>query len=865
MLNLFRYVGIRHLQMKPIRTLLTTLGVSLGVALFIAIEIINQSTLSSFKENVEAVAGKAKLTISAGDAGFAEEKLDIIKKVPGVRSAVPMIESRAYFTDSEGNNDTLMVLGVDLLQEQSVRTYKTSDEQIIDDPLVFLNQPDSLIVTHGFADAHHFHQDSTFNLSTAHGTQKFTVRGLLSPEGPAKAFGGAIAIMDIDGARVTFGKEGKLDRVDIVPQEGKDVEEVARKIRDALGPGFRVERPESQSEEMERMVRSYQVMMTFFSTLALLVGLFLISNSISISVAERRKEIGTLRAMGATRAGILFLFLSEAVAMGAIGALAGAGIGRLLASALVKIVAGGLSSQFLTKIEITHLQFGAHTVYRAVAIGAGAALIAAGWPAFRAASIQPLEAMKRQDVGENASKAGLSRWFPLFGLISIAFVSISGILRWSHAFPQLETINQGLLIIGPALLGPAVVILFIRLFRPLAIPLGGTITRLAQDNLIRNPKRTGSNVMSLMIGLILVILVSAVNTSFKQTILLWLDRVLKQDLIVSSSGAIISYQTQPLHESIGRELGEIPGVKKGIHRSTYGLRFVHVNYGDKRIAIKANDEPEPEVEYSSMEVIDRPTKEAGYELYHSQDPVILVSDNFVMHYHKKRGDIVDLETPSGLIHFRIVGVITDYASDVGVFYMSRDLYKSIWKDPLVNAFGLQVAPGYTIDQVRQEIDRRFGKSKSLLVTSNLELKRQMIETVDMSFAGTRAIEVAALLVGLLGLLNTLMISVMERMREIGMLRAVGMSRGQVSKMILQEALFQGGFGAVTAVVFGGWLAYIWITYSLSFVLGWIIHFHFPWMAVGTTIITGLAIAAFAGFFPARKASQLEITEALEYE
>jgi putative ABC transport system permease protein len=216
MLNLFRYVGIRHLQMKPIRTLLTTLGVSLGVALFIAIEIINQSTLSSFKENVEAVAGKAKLTISAGDAGFAEEKLDIIKKVPGVRSAVPMIESRAYFTDSEGNNDTLMVLGVDLLQEQSVRTYKTSDEQIIDDPLVFLNQPDSLIVTHGFADAHHFHQDSTFNLSTAHGTQKFTVRGLLSPEGPAKAFGGAIAIMDIDGARVSwtawtsFPKRGKM-------------------------------------------------------------------------------------------------------------------------------------------------------------------------------------------------------------------------------------------------------------------------------------------------------------------------------------------------------------------------------------------------------------------------------------------------------------------------------------------------------------------------------------------------------------------------------------------------------------------------------------------------------------------------------
>src|SRR5579885_2257188 len=265
MLNLFRFVGLRHLRMKPVRTILTALGVSFGVALYIAIEIINRSTLSSFRESIDAVAGKATLSISAGDAGFPESELDVISHAPGVKSAAPMIESRAYFAGDSESSESLMVFGVDLLKEQSVRTYKTTDEQAIDDPLVFLNQPDSIILTHSFAEAHHLKIDSKFSLATARGSKTFTVRGLLSPEGPAKAYGGGIALMDIDGAQVTFGKEGKLDRVDIVTARNADIDQVADSLRSKLGPGFTVERPETQSENMERMVKTYQAMLTLFS------------------------------------------------------------------------------------------------------------------------------------------------------------------------------------------------------------------------------------------------------------------------------------------------------------------------------------------------------------------------------------------------------------------------------------------------------------------------------------------------------------------------------------------------------------------------------------------------------------------------
>ncbi|MBI2711557.1 MAG: ABC transporter permease [Bdellovibrio sp.] len=867
--NLFRFVGLRHILKKPARSLLTTLGVSFGIALFIAIRIINQSTLDSLRENIEAVAGKTSLSISSGDAGFPENKIEVIEKTPGVEHAVPMVFSRAFLVDAKLNNETLVILGVDLLKESSVRTYKTSDQQVIDDPLVFLNQPDSIILTHEFANQHKLGMDSRFSLATTEGKKTFTVRGLLSPEGPARAYGGAVALMDIDGARMTFGKEGKVDRVDVVVQKDLDLDEMIHRLESALGPGYQVERPQSQSAAMHRMVKSYQMMMSFFSTLALLVGLFLITNSVSISVMERKREIGSLRAIGAVRSGILAVFLAEAVAMGIVGGLLGAAMGRVLASFLVKGMSQSMSSQYLTRIEVSHLNFGIQDILLAIVLGGGAAFFAAAWPAYKSTRIEPLEAMKNRDVGVDVAKKGFLRFSGSVGLVMVLAVSVSATLGMNQKHRVIEFLGQLLAILGSALLGPSLVMGLVRMIRPLALPLGGAVSRLAQDNLIRNPRRTASNVTSLMVGLILVIVVAAVNTSFRTTIDLWFGRVLHSDLIISSSGQLIAFQTQPLHESLAEEIVKVPGIQtktEGAHvYGVYGVRFGHTPYEGKQLAIKAYDEPDPSYKYWILDVRDRDRVEAGGELFHSQEPVVMVSRNFVDHYDKKTGDSIELDSPTGRHAFRIVGVMEDFASDVGVLYLNRRQYREIWKDPLVNSFGVQLASGYTQEQVRANIDQRLGRTRNLVVTSNSELRKEMNDLVDRSFRNTRAIQAAALLVGLLGLLNTMLISVMERMREIGMLRAIGMSRRQISAMIIQETLFQGALGAATAVLLGSWLSYIWITYSLSNILGWIIDFYFPWGSIFSTVLIGILVALVASFFPARRAAGLEIAEALEYE
>lgn len=864
MRNLFRYIGFRHLTQKPSRSLLTTLGVGLGVALFIAIQIINSSTLASFQQSIEAMAGKATLTVSAGDAGFPEDRLEVIQQQPGVLHAVPMIESHAYIAGGKGSSETLMILGVDMLKEQSVRTYKTTDEQVIEDPLVFLNQPDSVIVTRSFAASHNLAMDSKFDIATAHGKKTMTVRGLLTPEGPAKAYGGSLAIMDIDGARMTFGKEGKLDRVDVVTADGADVDAVAAGLVQALGAGYKAEKPQTQSANMERLVQSYQKMLSFFSTLALLVGLFLVTNSVSISVAERRKEIGTLRALGGTRRGMLALFLSEATVMGLVGSAVGVFLGRWLASALMGMVSRSMSVQYMTPMKPSEIIFGSTEIVTGMVIGTLAAFMAALWPSVKATTIQPLEAMKRQESvnTDGTFKFGFGMYL---GFALLVFFSVASLKQWGLHFKALEVFNQVSSMVGAALIGPALVGALLFIFRPTFARLGGTVTRLAKDNLLRSPKRTGSNVMSLMVGLILVIIISTLNISFKNTIMGWFDRVLKSDIIVSSHGKISTFQVTPIHESLALDLAKIEGVVPPVREGQYGFRMIHFQYEGRQLGLKAYDEPAADLNFAIFDVKDRPVSEAGRELYYSPDETVMVSENFSVHFKKKTGDTIEIDTPTGRKPFRVVAQVLDFASPEGVVYMKRDTYKKYWKDHLVSGFGLRVLPGHNVNDVRAAIDRQLGQAKNLMTISNADLRQQIIQDIDESFAYTRAIEGAALLVGLLGLLNTFLISVMERTRELGMLRAVGMSRGQMRSMIIQEALVQGGFGAVVAVALGGWIAYLWITTSLSHVLGWIVEFSFPWMGVVATIFVGIAVTLIAGLYPARRAANLEIREALEYE
>jgi putative ABC transport system permease protein len=867
--NLLRYFSLRNLASSPTRSVLTLVGVSLGIALQSGIAAINKSTLAGFQESVEAVVGKAALTVSAGEAGFAEELEQKLRTVPGVRSTAPMVEARGWYKPRGGGADLLMIFGIDLLKEQAVRTYRAGDDQVIDDPLEFLNQADSIILTKEFAAKHSLKVEDKIELATADGMKTFTVRGLLSPSGPARAYGGAVAIMDIDGARVSFGKEGKVDRIDLVLRDGAERETVRLAAEKVLGPGYQVLSPEAQTDNLQRLVGAFQGMLGFMSALALMIGVVLVANSVSVSVAERRREIGTLRALGATRAKVMGLFLGENLALGAVAGLLGAVLGHQVARSMVAHVAKAMSGQASMQIQPGRVGFGIEELGSAVLLGMAVSTLAALWPASRAMRISPVEALKPKgsDLTQIVRQGRVLRATPWVGALLLVWLGLQPQIAGPEGpDPRISALQPPLGILASAMVAPWII-------RLVLVPVLGAlrrsrflIARTAVENLLRNPGRTQSNVLSLLIGLMLVITVAAMNGSFRSTISEWTHKVIGVgDITLSSNGQVAMLQVQPLRPEILDEIRKVRGVDLSPKRPIVALRYVRVEHLGKSMAIKALDGAGPESGYRFIDSIGLPPAEAGRRLFGSGEEVVMVSENYVRKHQVKEADLLELATPTGIARFRIAGIVRDFANAEGVFYLDRKVYAKYWRDPLVTAFFLSAAPGTTPAELQKELSATLGAKFGLVSVLNTELIDQLIQSVDQSFAFNQAVQLAALLVGLIGLLNTMLVSVLERTREFGMLRAIGMERGQLGRMVLIECLAQGSLGAVAAVALGSFMAWLWITVNLAVALGWVIRFDFPLTSTLQVFAAGIFVSVLAGVAPAIRASRLEIRAALEHE
>jgi putative ABC transport system permease protein len=516
-------------------------------------------------------------------------------------------------------------------------------------------------------------------------------------------------------------------------------------------------------------------------------------------------------------------------------------------------------------VQIAHLEFTREQILFTIIAGTLASVVAAFFPALKAARVHPLESMKLHAETQSNQDENRSKMMILFGLALLVFMTFSMIFQWARFGIAFDLLTKAASVLGAALFGPFLVFLLLKGFRKLTLRLPFPILRIAQENLMRSRKRTTANVMALMVGLFLVMLISSVRSSFHGTLTEWLDRIFVADIMVGSNGRFINADVQPIKEEILPELLKIPGIRPIGDQRGAASRIVPFYFKGAKLAIKAIDHYADFYQYRNFPIQGQDRIKTAKLLYESPVPALLATRSFLNKAHAEVGSSVDLETPQGLVAFKVIGEITDYASSQGVIYLDRAVYSRIWNDHLVTVFVLSLAPGYSFEQVKANIDRELGRKWNLVTISSLEFKNQMESAIDRTFAYTRAIEWIALLVGLLGLLNTLLISVMERTREIGMLRAIGSTRIQVSKMVFLEAILQGFFGAIIAVLLGAFVGRLYVEHALSTTLGWMVEYHFPRGSVFSTILTGVVVAGIAGFLPARRAANLQITEALDYE
>lgn len=859
--NLFLHISAKRVRLQVVHTVMTVVGICLGVAAIVSIGIVNKSVIHSFEDSINRVTGRAALQITGAAAGFPEGLLERVQSVPGVEYAVPVIDTQGILYGAREN--TLMILGVDVLQDSNVRDYKLSDESAdIPDPLLFLARPDSILVTRALAEREGVKIDQKIRVETVNGIQTFRVRGMLDPEGPAKTMGGNIAIMDLPAAQMAFGKDGLIDRIDVTMIHGADLETVRSRIQQAIPEGYSVDTPAGRTKQVEMLISHFQKNINLISFIAVFVGMYLIYNAVSISVVQRRKEIGILRALGATRRQIIALFLGETFVIAIVGSALGAAVGVLFARSAIGAV-GQTVSELYMRTSISEISFTWADPMIGFIIGMLSSLAAALFPALTSARISPISAIRSVPYSEEGflSSGKLKVISALFVFLAAVMLLLYKTVQHSPYLHSTHVMFAAtiLLLLGISFATPALLQGFLVLFRRVISPFVGASGRLAGLNLQKNIGRNAVAAAAIFYGISVFVSSAGIIHSTKQSVMDWIDSYVRGDIIVTSGHPIATTGAQniPMPVDMWKEIEKVPGVL-----SADPFRKIYVNYKNRRILLLTLDIAR-RMQYSPFTIAEG-KREDMRRLLPGRN-YIAMNEALSAKEHVKPGDSVLLPTPQGPVRFTVAVINVDYSSDSGSILMDMNTYHRYWKEHLADSFSVRIKPGENVEAVREAIAQKFGRDRKLFVLPAREFKKEIRKVIEQGFAVNHAVNAITMLIACLGIIVTLLASVLERTREIGILRSIGMLRSQVSRVVVTESVLLGFIGGALGAGAGiiiGWMSlegFLGVDYGAS------MRYHINYASIFWALTLSSLLSAVAGVYPARRAARTNIVEALAYE
>ena len=850
---LLKLISLPYVRQHLPRWLLTIAGIVLGVAVFVGIHTANQSVVYAFHQTVDRIAGSTQLQISAGETGFDENVLERVQALPQVRVAVPVIEA-VVSTGVEGQGN-LMILGVDMTGDRSLRDYDlksgAQDGDDIDDPLVFLAQPDSLMVTDTYARENHLTVGAKVPMSTMDGQKLFTIRGVMKSGGLTNAFGGNLAVMDVYAAQKVFGRGRKFDRIDLAVKDGANLADVRATLERLLGPGFQVQEPSARAQQFDSISRVYTLTANVTSVFALFIGMFIIYNTFQIAVTQRRSEIGILRALGATRRQIRVLFLGESVVAGLFGSVLGLIAGIAIARGMTSYIGSLLGEIYGIAQKADEISTNPTLMMFAVVLGVITSVVAAVIPARSAARVDPVQALQKGryqqlSPGENRIRR----------IAALVVAIAAGACLLLDRYRIFFYVGDALTVLAALLLTPTLALWLARVLRPLLRwmrPVEGT---LATDSLLQAPRRTSGAVAALMLSLALVVALGGLTRASYDSIFGWLTVALNPDLFVSPSQSLTQRDFR-FPEMMGAQLQAIPGVGE-----VQLVRDARIDIQGKPTMFVAADVAELRRHATLPPVAGN--NEAMFRLA-AQGKAVLASENFARLRGFKLGDVVDIPSPSGTLHLPIAGIVTDYSDEQGSLLVDRSLYKRYWNDSTVNVFRIYLARGASEADVKRRILETFGNQRRLFVLTNCEVRRYILRLTDQWFGITYVQIAVAVLVAVLGIVNTLTVSITDRRRELGVLQAVGGLRNQIRGTVWLEALAVGTVGLILGLALGALQLYYSLHISAEDMAGLRLNYEYPY-PIALLLLPGILLVAFlSAIAPAETAVRGSLVEALEYE
>jgi putative ABC transport system permease protein len=859
-----RRLAWRHAWRRPLQSLFLVAGVAIGVAMIVAIDLANGSAQRAFELGTETVTGRATHQIVGGPSGLDESVYSTLRRDLAMRLSAPVVEN--YVVVAEFDNQPMRLLGVDPFAEAPFRAYLGSDEDgapVVDALTPLLVQPASVLISTDVAAAYRLDVGATLTARLGANHHALTIVGLLEPSDDLSRRGlETLLIADISTAQEVLGRVGKLDRIDLIVEDGAAGQALLDRIAAILPPDARLAPSAGRTGTVNEMTAAFGLNLTALSLLALVVGMFLIYNTVTFSVVQRRAVIGTLRSLGMTRGEVYGLILLEAALLGVLGTLAGLGLGIVLGRGAVQLVTRTVNDLFFV-VSVREMDVAWWTLAKGAVIGVAAAVFAAALPALEATSVPPAGALRRSSIEERSATA--LRWVTggAVGLLVLGAALL--IPEWNLvvAFAGLFAI-----ILGAALLAPVLTRGLMAIAEAIAGRGLGVIARMAPRTIIRSLSRTAVAVAALMVAVSVIIGVGVMIGSFRTTVELWLDDVLQADIFVSPPSLSANQVLTTLEPATIAELAAFPGITRlATTRGVDVAAFVPQSDRDERavtVRLVALSE--------DLAGEDRRYRAAVGDWRTTWQAVaaggVIVNEPLANRYDLRIGDLLPLHTDRGRQAFPVAGVAVDF--DVNpVVFMHDPIYRTWWEDRAISAVGLFVAPGVDVDATVADLRRSLGSSATgrgdLLVRSNRGMRQNALDVFDRTFAITVALQLLATGVAFIGIFSTLMSLQLERRREIGVLRATGMTRRQLWRLSLLETGLIGGSAGLLALPTGYLLAVILIYIINLRSFGWTLEMRLdPW-EFGQAFLVALGAALAAGLYPAWRMGRTPPADAVRAE
>ena len=833
---LYRLI-VRPMATDPVRTLLTVAAVALGVAVIVAVDLASEASMGSFRSSLESLEGSASYEITQV-GGIPETVYGELARLEEPLAFSPRIESFALLPDT---GEHVPLFGVDLIGDTMLGTAgampRPDVSELIDGSSVWVTP--SLGMSRG----------ETLELIVGDRRLELEVQGVLDSSAAAV---GRFVLMDIAPAQRALGRLGRLDRI-YVHTQGVE-RDWSAVLAPLLPPAASLLAAGTGTEDSRRMLGAFRWNLRMMSYATILVGAFLIYNTISAYIVRRRQQIGIVRAVGASRAMVRAAFLFEGAVFGVLGVAAGLALGRLLAVGAVDAVGQTVSSLYVSSTP-GEIAFRPWTVAIAVVSGIGVSLLSAWWPAREAAGVAPTEAMAGGALDYEVRTAG--RRSTAAAVVLVVVAAVLCLMPPADRIPVAGYAALVCLIGAAAMISPRLSILVLGLCERWLAARFGIVAGIAARGLAASLGRTSVIVAAMAVATALIVGMGVMVGSFRATVVDWVGYRLQADFYVSPAGGGGRGASPTMSEDVAVPLEAVPGVMDVGRYRTYPIRHAGVpaTLGLADVALYDR--------YSGIRFLEGPAPEAIWPRLAAGDSVI-VSELFSYRHGVHTGDTIRLPLGEEPVALHVAGVFYDYSGERGFVIGDRNALLEHLPDPRVASLSVYLEPGADFEQSRQALVRAVA-GLEVVVTPSRTLRERSIEIFDRTFAITYALEVIAVFVAILGMAEALLNLVFDRRVELAQLRMHGASMGQIRSLILVQA----GMLGLAACVLGLVLGAAWSQVNLLVIhkqsFGWSVQLHWPVAFLAAALGLIFAASLVSGLYPARIGARLNPVEVLRGE